>query len=102
MTIATADEPSPLLRQLREVADVDEASSSANAEQDANDMRRLADLLSERRYAQAYGFYRSLDTFVRDAVPDAIRKELYGGRLYGTHVMTVDEAWRRIRSEEIA
>lgn len=102
MTVATADEPSPLLRKLRELADVDESIGSANAERDASDMRHLADLLSERRYADAYAFCRGLDEWMRQAVPVELRKVLYSGRSHETHSMTVDEAWRRIRSEEIA
>ncbi len=100
-SIAAADEPSPLLRELRETADSDEASGSLSGARDASGLREIADLLSERRYAEAYARYRSLDTWVREGVSLALHRVMVGGSSYETHPMTVDEAWRLIRSEEI-
>lgn len=97
-SIAAADEPSTLLRELRETADSDQENGG---DADAVRLRMLADILSERRYAEAYKYYRSLDTFVRDAVSDPLIKVMYGGKTFDTHALTVDEAWQRIRSEEI-
>lgn len=91
-------ETSPLLRQLREVADSDEAGGS---KADAINLRRIADLLAERRYADAYRHHRSLDTFVREGVPDAIVKVLHALGEHATYALAVDAAWVKIRTYEI-
>ena len=102
MTTHTRDETSPLLRQLREVADSDEAGDGGS-KADATDLRLLADILAERRYADAYRHYRSLDTWVRDGVPGPIVKVLRLHALgeHTTYALTVDAAWSKIRTYEI-
>lgn len=100
MTTNTTDETSPLLRQLREVADSDEASDGGS-KADATDLRLLADLLAERRYADAYRHYRSLDTWVREGVPGPIVKVLHALGEHATYALTVDAAWSKIRTYEI-
>jgi hypothetical protein len=110
METNTTGETSPLLRQLREVADSDEAEGrSVDADEayasrrkaDATDLRVLADLLSERRYADAYRHYRFLDTWVRDGVPDAIVRVLGALKARETYELTVDAAWAKIREHDI-
>jgi hypothetical protein len=98
METNTTGETSPLLRQLREVADSDEAGGS---KADAINLRSLADLLSERRYADAYRRYRSLDTWVRDGVPRPIVTAMYVMSDHKTHDLTVDAVWAKVRSGEI-
>ncbi len=100
MTTNTRDETSPLLRQLREVADSDEAGDGGS-KADATDLRLLADILAERRYADAYRHYRSLDTWVRDGVPGPIVKVLHALGEHTTYALTVDAAWVKIRAYEI-
>ena len=100
MTTNTADETSPLLRRLREVADGDEASDGGS-KADADNLRTLAGLLAERRYADAYRHYRSLDTWVHDGVPDAIVKVLHALGEHATHALPVDAAWAKIREHDI-
>lgn len=100
MTMRTEDETSPLLQQLREVADGDEASDGGS-KADATDIRLLADLLAERRYADAYRHYRSLDTWVRDGVPGPIVEVLHALGEHATYALTVDAAWVKIRTYEI-
>ena len=110
MTTNTRDETSPLLRQLREVADSDEAEGrSADADEayagrrlaDATDLRLLADLLAERRYADAYRHYRSLITWVREGVPRPIVRVLGALKAHETYELTVDAAWAKIREHDI-
>jgi hypothetical protein len=98
METNTTGETSPLLRQLREVADSDEAGGS---KADAINLRVLADLLAERRYADAYRRYRSLDTFVREGVPRPIVTAMYVLRDHKTHDLTVDAVWAKVRAGEI-
>ena len=99
MTMRTEDETSPLLRQLREVADSDEADGAEKT--DVTDLRLLADLLAERRYADAYRHFRSLDTWVRDGVPREIVRVLGALKAHETYELTVDAAWAKIREHDI-
>ena len=100
MTTNTRDETSPLLRRLREVADSDEASDGGS-KADATDLRLLAGLLAERRYADAYRHYRSLDTWVRDGVPRPIVNAMYVLSDHKTHDLNVDAVWAKVRAGEI-
>ena len=100
MTTNTRDETSPLLRRLREVADSDEASDGGS-KADATDLRLLAGLLAERRYADAYRHYRSLDTLVREGVPRPIVRVLGALKAHEKYELTVDAAWAKIREHDI-
>jgi len=54
----------------QKIAELIEATAKRESTSDAKDMRQLAQMVKKGKYKEAYKFYRSLDTFVREGIPE--------------------------------
>jgi len=54
----------------QKVAELIEATAKRESTSDAKDMLQLAQMIKKGQHKEAYEFYRSLDTFVREGIPE--------------------------------